>query len=70
MQYGAPGTEFSGYGDGVAVGETPLDLCKSVRSVKLQARWLLQEEPGMEQHFGRKNYRHVSTISISCKKYS
>lgn len=24
LQYGAPGTEFSGYADGVVVGETPL----------------------------------------------
>jgi xylan 1,4-beta-xylosidase len=69
LQYGAPGTEFSGYADGVVVGDTPLgpftpqSMPFSLKpggfangaghGATFQDRW--------------DNYWHVSTISISVK---
>ena len=69
LQYGAPGTEFSGYADGVVVGETPL------------GPFTPQPDPfswkpgGFARGAGHgatfqdvgKNCWHVSTISISVK---
>lgn len=69
LQYGAPGTEFSGYSDGVVVGETPL------------GPWTPQPDPmsykpgGFARGAGHgstfqdqwNNYWHVSTIAISVK---
>ena len=69
LQYGAPGTEFSGYGDGVAVGETPLGPFVN------QSDPLSYKPGGFARGAGHgatfmdnsKNYWHVSTISISVK---
>lgn len=69
LQYGAPGTEFSGYADGVVVGESPL------------GPFTPQSDPfsfkpgGFARGAGHgatfqdvyNNYWHVSTISISVK---
>jgi xylan 1,4-beta-xylosidase len=69
LQYGAPGTEFSGYADGVVVGTEPL------------GGWTPQSMPlsykpgGFARGAGHgatfqdrwDNYWHVSTISISVK---
>jgi hypothetical protein len=70
LQYGAPGTEFSGYADGVVVGDHPLGN-----------QWTPQSDPlslkagGFARGAGhgatfqdlRKNYWHVSTITIAVK---
>ncbi len=69
LQYGAPGTEFSGYADGVVVGERPLGPF-TPQSMPFSYK------PGgfangaghgatFKDHWG--NYWHVSTISISVK---
>ncbi len=70
LQYGAPGTEFSGYGDGVYVGDHPLG------PFTYQAHNPFSYKPGgfargaghgstFQDTFG--NWWHVSTISISVK---
>ena len=70
MQYGAPGTEFSGYSDGVYVSDDPLDR------FEYQSHNPFSYKPGgfargaghgatFEDNFG--NYWHVSTIFISVK---
>lgn len=70
LQYGAPGTEFSGYADGVAVAPEPLHW-----------HWEQQSDPlsfkpgGFARGAGHgatfqdpwDNYWHVSTIAISVK---
>jgi xylan 1,4-beta-xylosidase len=69
FQYGAPGTEFSGYADGVIVGETPLGPFTP------QSDPLSFKPGGFARGAGHgasfmdnlKNYWHVSTISISVK---
>ena len=69
LQYGAPGTEFSGYGDGVAVGTSPLGPFVN------QPDPLSYKPGGFARGAGhgatftdnQKNYWHVSTISISVK---
>lgn len=69
LQYGAPGTEFSGYADGVVVGKTPLGPFTP------QAMPLSFKPGGFARGAGHgatfqdnwKNYWHVSTISISVK---
>ncbi len=69
LQYGAPGTEFSGYADGVVVGDSPLGPF-TPQSMPFSYK------PGgfangaghgatFNDHWG--NYWHVSTISISVK---
>ncbi len=70
MQYGAPGTEFSGYADGVYVSQKPLD------GYHYQAHNPFSYKPGgfargaghgatfQDKH---QNYWHVSTIFISTK---
>lgn len=69
LQYGAPGTEFSGYADGVVVGDTPLGPF-TPQSMPFSYK------PGgfangaghgatFQDHWN--NYWHVSTISISVK---
>ena len=68
-QYGAPGTEFSGYADGVLVGETPLGPFTP------QSDPLSFKPGGFARGAGHgstftdnnKNYWHVSTISIAVK---
>lgn len=70
MQYAAPGTEFSGYADGVYVSKDPLDL------FQYQQHNPFSYKPGgyargaghgatFEDNYG--NYWHVSTIFISVK---
>ncbi|MEO5564886.1 MAG: family 43 glycosylhydrolase [Chitinophagaceae bacterium] len=69
LQYGAPGTEFSGYADGVAVGEKPVGFFQN------QSDPLSFKPGGFARGAGHgatfqdnsKNYWHVSTISISVK---
>jgi xylan 1,4-beta-xylosidase len=69
LQYGAPGTEFSGYADGVIVGETPLGPFTP------QSDPLSFKPGGFARGAGHgstfqdnyKNWWHVSTISISVK---
>jgi hypothetical protein len=69
FQYGAPGTEFSGYADGVVVGNTPLGPFTPQSDP-------FSFKPGgyargaghgatFQDHWN--NYWHVSTISISVK---
>ena len=70
MQYAAPGTEFSGYADGVYVSDDPL------KGYRYQNHNPFSYKPGgfargaghgatFEDNFG--NYWHVSTIFISVK---
>ena len=40
LQYGAPGTEFSGYADGVAVGNEPLGWFASRHDIRVSVAWL------------------------------
>jgi len=69
LQYGAPGTEFSGYADGVVVGKTPLGPFTP------QSMPLSFKPGGFARGAGHgatfldnwKNYWHVSTIAISVK---
>ncbi len=69
LQYGAPGTEFSGYADGVVVGTEPLG------GFSAQSDPLSFKPGGFARGAGHgatfmdnaKNYWHVSTISISVK---
>jgi hypothetical protein len=70
LQYGAPGTEFSGYGDGVFVGNQPLG------PFTYQAHNPFSYKPGgfargaghgatYQDKYG--NWWHVSTVAISLK---
>jgi xylan 1,4-beta-xylosidase len=70
LQYGGPGTEFSGYGDGVYVGEAPLG------PFKYQAHNPFSYKPGgfargaghgstFQDTYG--NWWHTSTIAIGVK---
>lgn len=70
MQYGAPGTEFSGYADGVYVSKNPLE------GYEYQAHNPFSYKPGgfargaghgATFHDNFDNYWHVSTIAISTK---
>jgi xylan 1,4-beta-xylosidase len=69
LQYGAPGTEFSGYADGVAVGSGPLDYFPD------QADPLSMKLGGFARGAGHgstfqdnyKNWWHISTIMLSVK---
>ena len=69
LQYGAPGTEFSGYADGVAVGSTPLGPFEH------QSTPFSWKPGGFARGAGHgatyqdkwNNYWHVSTIAISVK---
>jgi xylan 1,4-beta-xylosidase len=69
IQYGAPGTEFSGYADGVAVGPDPLG------NFQHQSDPMSFKPGGYARGAGHgstfqdnyKNYWHISTISISVK---
>ena len=69
LQYGAPGTEFSGYADGVIVGTSPLGPFTP------QSDPLSFKPGGFARGAGHggtfldnwKNYWHISTISISVK---
>ena len=69
LQYGAPGTEFSGYADGVVVGDEPLGPFTP------QSDPLSWKPGGFARGAGHgatfqdkwNNYWHVSTIAISVK---
>jgi beta-xylosidase len=69
FQYAAPGTEFSGYADGVAVGSGPLDY------VQNQSDPLSIKAGGFARGAGhgatfqdnQQKYWHVSTIAIGVK---
>ncbi len=69
LQYGAPGTEFSGYADGVVVGTSPLGPFTP------QSMPLSYKAGGFAHGAGHgstfqdnwNNYWHVSTIAISVK---
>ena len=69
LQYGAPGTEFSGYADGVVVGDNPLGPFTP------QSDPFSYKPGGFARGAGHgatfqdnwNNYWHVSTISISVK---
>ena len=69
LQYGAPGTEFSGYADGVAVSDKPLE---GFVHQSLPLSWKpggFARGAGHGATFQDKwdNYWHISTISISVK---
>jgi xylan 1,4-beta-xylosidase len=69
LQYGAPGTEFSGYADGVVVGTSPLGPFtpqSDPLSMKLGG-FARGAGHGATFQDNKKNYWHVSTIMISVK---
>jgi hypothetical protein len=69
LQYGAPGTEFSGYADGVVVGDSPLGPFtpqSDPLSIKLGG-FARGAGHGATFHDNKQNYWHVSTIMISVK---
>lgn len=69
LQYGAPGTEFSGYADGVIVGETPLGPFtpqSDPLSMKLGG-FTRGAGHGSTFQDNSKNWWHVSTIMLSVK---
>jgi xylan 1,4-beta-xylosidase len=69
LQYGAPGTEFSGYADGVAVGNSPIGYFEE------QSDPLSMKLGGFARGAGHgatftdnfNNYWHTSTIMLSVK---
>lgn len=69
LQYGAPGTEFSGYADGVVVGDSPLGPFEAQSDpLSLKAGGFARgagHGGTFKDNWG--NYWHVSTISISVK---
>jgi xylan 1,4-beta-xylosidase len=69
LQYGAPGTEFSGYADGVVVGDGPLGpFIPQSDPVSWKAGGFARgagHGSTFQDNFN--NYWHVSTISISVK---
>ncbi len=69
LQYGAPGTEFSGYADGVVVGEEPLGWFASQSDPLSLKAGGYARGAGHGATFTDKwnNYWHVSTIAISVK---
>lgn len=69
LQYGAPGTEFSGYADGVAVGNEPLGYFQH-QSDPLSAKiggFARGAGHGATFQDNNKNYWHVSTMIIGVK---
>lgn len=69
LQYGAPGTEFSGYSDGVVVGNSPLGPFtpqSDPLSMKLGG-FARGAGHGATFQDNKQNYWHVSTIMISVK---
>ncbi len=69
LQYAAPGTEFSGYADGVAVGNTPLGpfISQSMPFSFKPGGFARGAGHGATFTDNWSNYWHVSTISISVK---
>ena len=69
LQYGAPGTEFSGYADGLLVGDNPLGPFTAVSdplSIKLGG-YVRGAGHGATFQDNSNNYWHVSTTVISVK---
>ncbi len=69
LQYGAPGTEFSGYADGVAIGKTPLGPFEhqSIPFSYKPGGFARGAGHGATYQDKWNNYWHVSTIAISVK---
>lgn len=69
LQYGAPGTEFSGYSDGVVVGDNPLGpfVPQSMPVSFKPGGFARGAGHGATFQDNWKNYWHVSTIAISVK---
>lgn len=69
LQYGAPGTEFSGYADGVVVGENPLGPFTPQPDPVSYKPGGFARGAGHGASFqdNGNNYWHVSTISIGVK---
>ncbi|MEP6673835.1 MAG: family 43 glycosylhydrolase [Ferruginibacter sp.] len=69
LQYGAPGTEFSGYSDGVVVGTSPLgpfDPQSDPLSFK-PGGFARGAGHGSTFQDNNKNYWHVSTVTLGVK---
>ena len=69
FQYAAPGTEFSGYADGVAVGDSPLGFFQNQSdplSLKMGG-FARGAGHGATFQDNQKNYWHISTIAIGVK---
>lgn len=69
MQWGGPGTEFSHYADGVAVGDSPLDEFRHLPlPLSMKAGGFIRGA-GHGSTFQDKwgNYWHVSTMAVSVK---
>jgi xylan 1,4-beta-xylosidase len=69
LQYGAPGTEFSGYSDGVVVGETPLGpfVPQSMPFSYKPGGFACGAGHGSTFTDNWNNYWHISTITIAVK---
>jgi xylan 1,4-beta-xylosidase len=70
LQYGAPGTEFSGYADGVVVGDHPIGNLWTPQSDPLSFKpggFARGAGHGATFQDREKNYWHVSTITIAVK---
>lgn len=69
LQYGAPGTEFSGYADGVAVSGNPLDnfVHQSLPFSYHPGGFARGAGHGSTFQDNWGNYWHISTIAISVK---
>ncbi|NOU46776.1 MAG: family 43 glycosylhydrolase [Bacteroidales bacterium] len=69
FQYGAPGTEFSGYADGVVVGDSPLGpfVPQSLPMSYKPGGFARGAGHGSTFQDNWNNYWHVSTIAISVK---
>jgi len=69
LQYGAPGTEFSGYADGVVVGDSPLGpfVPQSMPFSYKPGGFARGAGHGATFQDTWANYWHVSTIGISIK---
>lgn len=69
LQYGAPGTEFSGYADGVVVGDSPLGPFTPQSDPFSYKPGGFARGAGHGSTFrdNANNYWHISTISISVK---
>jgi len=69
LQYGAPGTEFSGYADGVAVSDNPLDnfVHQSLPFSYKPGGFARGAGHGSTFRDNWGNYWHISTMAISVK---
>lgn len=69
LQYGAPGTEFSGYADGVAVGDSPLGNFQNQPDPLSMKLGGFARGAGHGSTFtdANGNYWHISSISIGVK---